>query len=304
MDIITFDKCFQERLTEFLNILSNRETILPVSQVRAEWVYYVELVIEPVGWQALWKIPRLTCQDFNIHYPTIVAVEVENVDFSELSALVKIFAVQDDIHLPDRYDVPLTELYPTKEQENSVLDINTTAECIDQLRFFYTHLYMPWDADDDETSDWVQNHLEDRLRLHFDMKNGVVCKKTCDVIRTLIRESKDIAAKIEKFETEISEDEDEEQEKPINEDRACQIMKLHFRIQQIKNEMDILENPAMREMLVRNQNFNGNEVEIKRRESRGRQVEAHFVWLGGSLQETIEALKSVQDFLPSNTFTK
>lgn len=303
MEIITFDKSFEERLTEFSNILSNRETILPVSQVRSEWIYHVELVLEPVGWQALWKIPRLTCQDFNIHHPTVVRVEVENVDFTELSALVKIVAVLDDIHLPERYDVPLTELYPTKEQENNALDINTTAECIDQLRFFYANVYMPWDADDDETSDWVQSHLEDRLRLYFDMKSGAVCKKTCDMVRTLIRESTDIADKIAKFELELSDDEDEEQEKSINENRACQIMKLHFRMQQIKNEMEVLENPAMREMLV-NGLLSGNEMELKRRENRGRQVEAHFVWLGGSLQETIEALKSAQDFLPSNIFTK
>ncbi|XP_008215276.1 protein nessun dorma isoform X1 [Nasonia vitripennis] len=303
MEIYTFDKSLQERLTEFTNILSNRGDVVPASQIRAEWAYHTELILEPVGWQGLWKIPRLTCQDFQIHYPTIVAVEVENVDFSELSALVKIVAVQDDIHLPDKYDVPLLELYPTKEQENTALDVVSTAECIDQLRFFYNYLWMPWDTDDDETIDWVANHLETRLRLFFDMKRGDMCKKTCDMIRTLMREGRDIQARIAKLEMEISDDEDES-EKVLDDNRACQLMKLHFRLQQIKTEMEVYENPAMREMLVRNQSFTGNEVEIKRRESRGRQLEAHFVWLGGSLEETIEALKSTQDFLPSNTFTK
>lgn len=303
MEIFTFDKSLQERLTEFTNILSDRGDVVPASQIRAEWAYHTELVLEPVGWQGLWKIPRLTCQDFQIHYPTIVAVEVENVDFSELSALVKIVAVQDDIHLPDKYDVPLLEIYPTKEQENTALDVVSTAECIDQLRFFYSYLWMPWDTDEDETRDWVANHLETRLRLFFDMKRGDMCKKSCDMIRTLMREGRDIQAKIAKLELEISDDEDES-EKVLDDNRACQLMKLHFRLQQIKTEMDVYENPAMREMLVRNQSFSGNEVEIKRRESRGRQLEAHFVWLGGSLEETIEALKSTQDFLPSNIFTK
>lgn len=304
MEIYTFDKCLQDRLTEFTNILSNRGGgIVPASQIRADWAYHIELVLEPVGWQALWKIPRLTCQDFQIHYPTIVVVEVESIDFAELSALVKIVAVQDDIHLPERYDVPLIELYATKEQENSALDVAATAECIDKLRFFYNYLWMPWDNDDDETSDWVASHLDARLRLFYDMKRGAVCKKTCDVIRTLMREGRDIQAKIAKLESEISDDEDE-QEKGLDEGRACQLMKLHFRVQQMKIEMEVLENPEMREMLVKNQSFNGNEVEIKRRVSRGMQREAHFVWLGGSLEDTIEALKSAKKFLPPNIFTK
>jgi hypothetical protein len=303
MEIFTFDKCLKDRLKEFSNILSSRGSIIPASQIHVEWAYYIELVLEPVGWQGLWKIPRLTCQEFSIHYPTIVAVEVENIDFQELCALVKIVAVQDDIHLPKQYDVPLIELYPTKDQENSVLDIVATAKCIDQLRFFYNYLWMPWDVDEDEISDWVNNHLETRLRLFFDMKRGIMCKKTCELIRALMREGRDIQARISKLELEISDDEDDQQ-KDLDEGKACQLMKLHFRLQQIRNEMEVLENPAMRKVLVKNQSFNGNEVELKRRESRGRQIEAHFVWLGGSLTEIIEVLESTKNYLPSNIFMK
>ena len=303
MEVFTFDKSLQERLTDITNVLCNREEIVPASQIRPEWAYHIELVLEPVGWQALWKIPRLTCQDFNTHYPLIVAVEVEHLDFMELSASIKILSVEDDVHLPEKYKVPLIELYPTKEQENSALDIVATAECVDTLRFFYNHLWMPWDIDDDETLDWVTSHLEARLRLYFDMGRGVACKKTCVVIKTLIREGRDIQRKISQIESEISDDEDE-QGKAVSEDKACQMMKLHFRLQQIKNQMEVLENPMMRDILVKNQTLHGNEVEIKRRESRGPQLEAHFVWLGGSLQETVEAFKITHDFLPLNIFTK
>lgn len=215
---------------------------------------------------------------------------------------MKVIAVQDEnVHLPERCSVPLIELYVTEEQENMALNFTETANCVDQLRFFYNYLWAPWDIDDDENIDWVDNHLIDRLRLYFDMKNGVVCKKTCDVIRTLMREGKDIQAKLTKLESEMS---DDEEDKLINEDKTCQLMKYHLRLQQIKAEMEVLENPTMREMLVKNQSFNGKEIEIKKRESRGGNSEAHFVWLGGTLQETIEALKSTQDFLSSNIFIK
>lgn len=156
MDIFTYEKSLEERLAEMQGILSRRGQIVPSSQIHAEWSYHVELVIEPIGWRALWKIPRFTCQDFNVHYPTIVLVEVENVHFKELTALAKIIGVQDDsIHLPEKYDVPLVEMYPTTQQPDNAINIFTTANCIDRLRFFFDYLFMPWDIDDDDNADWV-----------------------------------------------------------------------------------------------------------------------------------------------------
>ncbi|KAF7992252.1 hypothetical protein HCN44_001577 [Aphidius gifuensis] len=317
MDVYTFDKSLQERLVEFTEILSSKESsvsdhmrVVPSSQIKSEWSFLLELVIEPVGWQALWKIPRLTCQDLHVHYPTVVVVQVEQVDPTELSALCKIIAVQDEIHLPEKYDVPLIELYPTLNQENSVLDMIGTSTYIDQLRFFYNNLWMPWDCDDDDNVDWVQLHLETRLRLFFDMKRGIVNKDTCDIIRTLIREAKDIHTKITRLEIDFSDDdnddEDDEQETKclVDEDKACQLMKLHLRMQKIKTEIDVLENPVMRNLLQRNPDLNNKNIAAKRRESRGRKLEAFFVWHGGSLEETINCLNKITEFLPKDIFTK
>lgn len=164
MDVYTFDKSVQQRLTDYTDILYNDKKVTPASRIRTEWATHLNLVIEPVGWQALWKLPRLTCQDLEVHYPTIVFVEVELIDYDDLSALVRIVAVQDDIHLPEKHDVPLKELYPTKSQHYNSLDVEGTAACIDQLRFFYNYLWMPWDNDDDDTKDWVTCHLESRIR--------------------------------------------------------------------------------------------------------------------------------------------
>ncbi|XP_058792617.1 protein nessun dorma [Phymastichus coffea] len=296
MEIYTFEKSYLERYEYFTKVLHyKKDKIIPASEVKLEWSYETDIALE-AGWEALWKIPYLTCHELNIHYPTIVLIVVAEIESDDLSALVRIRAVQDDIHLPFEYNVPLIELYPLKRNRDMLYHMDTIAECIDMLRFFYNFLWMPWDADDDETCDWFRNHLDTRLTLFFDMKKGIVSKKTSDLIRTLIREGKDIQEKIDKLGLDISDDE-EEQEKEI----VCKLMKLHLRLHQIKDEMVILENPAMREFLVKSKN---NEIEIKRRENRGQQKEAHFIWLGGSLEETIEALKSTQDFLPSNMFTK
>ncbi|XP_017879040.1 protein nessun dorma [Ceratina calcarata] len=302
MEIYTFDKSLQERLVEFNDILSSRGEIVPASQILAEWSYHVELVIEPVGWQALWRIPRLVCEDFQIHYPTIVVVEIEEVDFSDLSALVKITAVQDEIQLPDKCDVHLIELYPTLNQENTALDMVGTANCIDQLRFFYNYLWMPWDVDDDDDVDWVSVHLETRIRLFFDMKRGIVSKDTCEIIRGLVREGKEIQQKISKLENTISEEE-EESESNIDGGTACQLMKLHFRLQQIKREMEVLENPSMREILVMNKTSSSDNDKLERKDMKEK-MEGYFVWLGGSLEEMKEAINKAQSLTPAELYFK
>ncbi|XP_053999247.1 protein nessun dorma [Hylaeus anthracinus] len=302
MEIYTFDKSLQERLIELTEILSSRGEIVPASQIQAEWSYHVELVIEPVGWQALWKIPRLVCEDFQVHYPTIVVVEVEQVDFADLSALVKITAVQDEIHLPEKYDVQLVELYPTHNQENDALDVVGTASCIDQLRFFYSYLWMPWDIDDDDNTDWVSVHLETRIRLFFDMKRGVVSKETSDIIRSLVREGREVQQKISKLEDTISEG--EESHEDVDGGTACQLMKLHFRLQQIKREVEVLENPAMREILVKNRNSSLNNDQIQRRHSKEKSTEGYFVWLGGTLEEMKETISKIQASLSADLHFK
>lgn len=304
MEIYTFDKSLQERLVELTEILSSRGEIVPASQIQAEWSYHIELVIEPVGWQALWKIPRLVCEDFQIHYPTIVVVVVEQVDFNALNALVKITAVQDEIHLPEKYDVPLVELYPTHNQENTALDMVGTASCIDQLRFFYNYLWMPWDIDDDDNTDWVSVHLETRIRLFFDMKRGIVSKETSDVIRSLVREGREIQQRISRLEDTISEEEEESHIDIVDGGTACQLMKLHFRLQQIKREMEVLENPAMREILVKNRVSSLTNDKIEKQESKEKCMEGHFVWLGGTLEEMKETIDKVQASLPPKLFFK
>lgn len=56
--------------------------------------------------------------------------------FKELKADFKVLAVQDDdVQLPEIQYVSLEELWPTIQQENTELNVEQTADCIDQLRY-------------------------------------------------------------------------------------------------------------------------------------------------------------------------
>lgn len=65
----------------------------------------------------------------------MVAGTVTNVHFRELNAEFMVSAVQDDdVSIPEFHIVPLVDLWAAKDQENEELNIERTADCIDQLR--------------------------------------------------------------------------------------------------------------------------------------------------------------------------
>ncbi|XP_030377091.1 protein nessun dorma [Scaptodrosophila lebanonensis] len=276
MDVYTFDKSFLERLREAEAVLSWDGAVMPASQVRSEWKSFVELQIEPAGWQAIWKIPRVICEDLKLRYPTIVYGSVDQVIFDELKAVFCVTAVQDnDVHLPERNEVSLIELWPTLQQENSALNVDTTAECIDRLRFFYTHVWLPWDKDHDDDRDWVQMHLQARIQLACDLSKNKLPRTLALHIRTLLMEARYIQQRLEFLELDLSDAEEESEDEALAlSDNAggakskrttnspsqkqanislnksnlpvTDLMCLHLRLAIIRSEFEILENPEMR----------------------------------------------------------
>lgn len=188
-EIFIYNKSIEERLADFNDILGSQNKVLPASKVKHEWCLYLELVIERAGWRALWKIPRDKCDLYDITYPNVVIAYIEDVSFMNLTAQIKVIAVKNNIHLPDSIEANLTDLYPTIEQDTSIaLDIGLTAENLENYRFFYHNIWMPWDEDREEFEDWPSQHLESRLRLYFDLKTGFIPKSIATKIKYLITE--------------------------------------------------------------------------------------------------------------------
>ncbi|XP_022231389.2 LOW QUALITY PROTEIN: protein nessun dorma [Drosophila obscura] len=273
MEVYTFEKSYLERLKEAEAVLSWDGDVMPASQVRSEWKSFVELRIEPAGWQAIWKIPRVICEDLKLRYPTIVYGYVDQVIFDELKAVFVVTAVQDnDVHLPESNEVSLVELWPTVKQENDALNVDTTAECIDRLRFFYSHVWMPWDKDYDDDRDWVQMHLQARIQLACDLSKNKLSRPLALHMRTLLMEAMYIQQRLEYLELDLSDAEVESDDEAVElNDNAAEparkqpktggsangslnvsalpvtdLMCLHLRMAIIRSEFEILENPEMR----------------------------------------------------------
>ena len=55
MEVYEFNKSFLTRLLETTNVLNGGGSNIPASAIRSEWINFVEVAVEPTGWQALWK---------------------------------------------------------------------------------------------------------------------------------------------------------------------------------------------------------------------------------------------------------
>nr|CAD7442495.1 unnamed protein product [Timema bartmani] len=286
-----------KRLIEFKEILSGRGERLPSSHVKNEWRYNLEETMELAGWNALWKISRQECQELSISFPTFVMVTVSNVDFINFTGEVHIVAIQDNIDLPETHIVPLLHLFPTVQQDSNMINVENTANCLDQFRFFYEHVWMPWDADDDENEDWISNHLETRIGLIIDIKNGAVPPEMVSHIRSLIQEGKALKQKIDIWQELL----DEEEDSPgdiANEDRTCLIMESHLRLDQITAELKILENPDLRNLMVRKKQQETKSVDPNEC------GEVCFVWQGGTVDDLIDVLTTVKTLIQPSACVK
>ncbi|XP_055384328.1 protein nessun dorma [Condylostylus longicornis] len=256
MDVFEFQKSLPTRFAEYMIVLSWSEKLVPASQVRDEWSYFLQLQIEPGGWQAIWKVPRVICESLKIPYPTFVMGTVDHVIFEELKAVFSIEAVEEDsVHIPETQEVKLEDLYVTIQQENTALNTEKTAEIIDNLRFFYKNIWMPWDHDDDDDLDWVKKHLESRLQFYYDLQKKIIKCSVANHIKSLLCEAKYLQEKRQCLEMNISDD--DELEESVPKENVTDLLQLHLRLKLIKNEMDILENPHMRKVY--------EEIELKER---------------------------------------
>lgn len=207
--VFNFDKTLATRLQECTDVLQATDRPVAASCVRAEWSYFVELQIEPTGWQAFWRLPRIICEEFRVAYPTVVFGTVEAVVFGDLRAHFVVTGVQDDdVQLPERHEVALVDLLAVRQQENQALNIEATANCVDMLRYFYQHVWRPWDNDTDDDRDWAGQHLERRIRFHHDLLARRVSRPLAVHIRALLAEAQDVQQRREYLETDISDDED------------------------------------------------------------------------------------------------
>ncbi|XP_076045407.1 SHC binding and spindle associated nessun dorma [Oratosquilla oratoria] len=240
----------EDHIAELTSILEG----VSVDSLEEKYIEYIEQNIEPAGWEAIWKASIHSAQDsLGVGRAFNVLVYVANVSRESLMADVVIKEFFDssftesekadmESHIDKEVSVPLTQLYPLAEQENHVLDMETTAELVGQLRFFYSYIWRPWDALEDQCN-YDNYTLTQRINLYYDTKNGAIPSHVSAEMWQIIRKAKEIGKQIQTVELASGVESDV---KDVSENFVRELIQLHKQMNQLKDRFEILADPVTR----------------------------------------------------------
>lgn len=271
--VYTFNRSDNEILQELLRVFSSGR-----GTAREQWSLEAEVLVEPVGWDALWKLSKEFCKKFEVRFPCIACVTVTSIDFEELSANVDVLSVQHEaVSLPERVlDVPLIELWPTVKQREQCVNAASTAEFIDLLRFFYHNIWMPWDDQDDKVL--LPNTIEDRMSLWMELHNGSIPNCVSRSIVLLRNSAINAHEKLRELDSSLCEghiaDEDDSL-LPPNYISLC--AEMNARLDGLMSKWTLYENPLIREQYLAKAKSKWQKNKSKRN--------VVALWQGGNVSE-------------------
>ncbi|KAJ0056714.1 hypothetical protein NL108_012234 [Boleophthalmus pectinirostris] len=216
------------------------------SEVKAFTADYLEKVVEPCDWQALW------CTDvFD------VLVEVQDVDFKELKAVVRLLLpmqceakgcelTEDNIRSvleATQHHVPLKELHAVYDESG---EFDQTALAIEHLRFLYKHIWRQWDEEDeDDDFDYFVRCVEPRLRLYYDILEDRVPAGLVVEYQTLLDNCSKVFEQFSVLRSGMCCDSDSE----LDNVSMVEGLKLYDQLETYKRKLHIIENPLLRYVL-------------------------------------------------------
>jgi len=228
----------EQFLRKFKLILSDS---LGSQDIEDAWVGYIETVIEPCGWMAVWIPSKKTAEHYEYAEGRAGAcvVEVHNVEPQNLLAEVELLKTPNNINIEEKViRVDISELYPLSNQANSdYMNIEETAEALTLYRCFYKHIWRPWDADE-EISNWVQLNLASRVKLmmdHTSKTGSYVIAKRLQHLASEAQRTKDEISELEETAVDLGDEEMDEVH--------VQLQQLAMRAHEITHEAKLLDDP-------------------------------------------------------------
>ncbi|KAJ0173221.1 hypothetical protein K1T71_011397 [Dendrolimus kikuchii] len=290
--VFTFSRNDNEILQELLRVFSSGR-----GTAKEQWSMQAELLVEPVGWDALWKLSKEFCKKFEVRFPCVAYVTITTVDFENLSACVEVLSVQHEaVSLPESVvDVPLIELWPTTKQREQCVNAATTAEFIDLLRFYYDDIWMPWDDQDDKVL--LPNTIEDRMQLWSDMHNGTIPNCIARSIILLRSSAIDAHHKLRQLDSSLCEgDLANDDDSLLPPSYISQCAEMNARLDGLMSQWTLYENQLIREQYLAKMKHKWQKNRNKRN--------VVALWQGGPMAEFQEISKFLTFHLKrENTLT-
>lgn len=278
------------RIELFNKLKSILDSDLRSEEVEVAWTHYFDLVMEPCDWTAVWCPSPQSAEAFGCLSGREGACLVEVIDVvsSECRAEVDILKPGEGWTNPPQssISVHLSELYPVKDQENTELNIDRVGEALDLYRFFYKHIWRPWDAES-QVDDWPDTVLKNRIQLAFDLASKSGHWGVARQLETLASEARDTVNELTDLEATAGELVSDEE---LDEELAGRFSQLFLRKAEIKKEAELLEDPYLRQFVRTGKQHQ------RRTERRNTDPGVLLVWNSGSVQEMVDVTaRLIQD---------
>ncbi|KAM9318938.1 SHC SH2 domain-binding protein 1 isoform 2-T2 [Pholidichthys leucotaenia] len=217
------------------------------SEVKAFIADYLDKVLEPCDWLALWSTDVFD-----------VVVEVQDLDVKELKACVRLVLplqcetrgceLTEDAFVSlleaTQHKVALQQLHVVYDESG---DFDQTALAIEHLRFFYKHIWRQWDEEDeDDDFDYFVRCVEPRLRLHYDILEDRVPAGLVSEYQSLLGNCSQCFQKFSVLRSSLSHDSDSE----LDNVSMVEGLKLYDQLEAFKRKLHIIENPLLRYVLA------------------------------------------------------
>ncbi|XP_027015998.1 SHC SH2 domain-binding protein 1 [Tachysurus fulvidraco] len=216
------------------------------SEVKAFTADYLEKVMEPRDWRALWHTDVFD-----------VLVEVLDVDYKDLRAEVEVVLPlqceargcelsEDSMRTlleATMNRVPLLELSVVYDSSG---DFDQTALALEHLRFFYKHIWRKWDEEDeDDEFDYFVRCVEPRLRLYYDILEDRVPSGLVEEYHTLLQCCTNTFKEFSSLRNVLSSDSDSE----LDNVSMVEGLRMYEHMETLKRRLRIIENPLLRNVL-------------------------------------------------------
>uniref|UniRef100_A0AAQ5YVN5 Right handed beta helix domain-containing protein n=1 Tax=Amphiprion ocellaris TaxID=80972 RepID=A0AAQ5YVN5_AMPOC len=221
------------------------------SEVKTFTVDYLEKVLEPCDWLALWSTdvfdvlvevrPTVTHISGDILNACVRLVlplqcETKGCELTEDAMKSLLEATQ--------HKVPLQQLQVVYEESG---DFDQTALALEHLRFFYKHIWRQWDEEDeDDDFDYFVRCVEPRLRLYYDMLEDRVPAGLVAEYQSLLEKCSQCFQQFSVLRSSLSTDSDSE----LDNVSMVEGLKLCDQVETFKRKLHIIENPLLRYVLA------------------------------------------------------
>ncbi|NXC31036.1 SHCBP protein, partial [Campylorhamphus procurvoides] len=213
------------------------------SEVKQFIAEYLEKVLEPSGWQAIWRTDVFD-----------VVVGVVDVDYSSLKAVVELSepflcesqdssftleCMQELLELKE-YQILLQELWVVYDESG---EFDQTALAIEHVRFFYRCIWRTWDEEEEDDFDYFVRCVEPRLRLHYDILEHRVPSGLVADYQSLLSQCEELYEKFLNVRNSISTSDSDSEVENVS---MVEGLKLYEKVEHLKQKLKLIENPLLR----------------------------------------------------------